>query len=156
MQTGIQAKVKTNIQLNVRCTYRYARLYFLTFQKKHTLFYTSQSNLLYLLHPQITSPTFYTIISHLPHCFPISNIPHFYPQSPTSHFLCHPPPLSGVINSSIQGIPERPSDYSDLKKVSQEHYSITFLGGCCLNGGKRQNHHHHHHSHHHHHHPKNV
>ena len=65
-----------------------------------------------ILHPQITSPTFYTPISHLPHCFPISHLPHiftpnlppptfFYPQSPTSHFLCHPPP---VIDKMIKNL----------------------------------------------------
>ena len=73
---------------------------------KRNIPYFKPHNLIsYILHPQITSPTFYTPISHLPHCFPISHLPHlctpnlppptfFYPQSPTSHFLCHPPQIS--------------------------------------------------------------
>ena len=91
LQTGIQAKVKTNIQLNAIYR-RYSRLYILTFKNKHTLFYTLQYNLL-SLHPQITSPTFYTLLSHLPHCFPISHFPQFLtPNLPPRTFFL--PPIS--------------------------------------------------------------
>ena len=61
---------------------------------KRIIPYFKPHNLIsYILHPQITSPTFYTPISHLPHCFPISHLPHFFtPNLPPPTFFL--PPIS--------------------------------------------------------------
>ena len=66
---------------------------------KRNIPYFKPHNLIsYILHPQITSPTFYTPISHLPHCFPTSHHIFLPPISHLPHFFTPnlPPPTSCV------------------------------------------------------------
>ena len=105
---------------------------------KRNIPYFKPHNLIsYILHPQITSPTFYTPISHLPHCFPISHLPHFftpnlppptffYPQSPTSHFLCHPS-MQGSCNIIMLDLWETRRDKRQMVVITWNSLTTTHL-----------------------------
>ena len=98
LQTDVQAKVKTDIQLNARCTYRYARIYIFLHLKINIPNCIPHSIIYYICTP--SNHISHTVYPNLPPCCPISHlthlftpnlpIPHLLPPISHLHFLCHP------------------------------------------------------------------